>query len=292
MIQYIEKSRIKIENKFRVRSGLNSSIASSIRKNGILSPVIVLEDLTLLDGFSRFNYFPDGKLPVIVKNDRKEAFFLSIELNMLSNPYSEFEKARAIKIAFEEFKIEKEEIVKRLNPLLKFSKKISIVEDCLNIFNLDETLFALIESKKSPISFALRLLKENVEDQRFLADLFKSKRLSLSRMQIVYDLMYYIRKRDSLNFRQIIEKCKDADMVSCLNELRFPGFVQLKEELNGILKKYKGNLSFPEDLEAGYYNFYARISSKQDIDNVEEILEKLKNDKEAWNFLKKVRGDD
>ncbi len=292
MIQYIEKSRIKIENKFRVRSELNSSIAGSIRKNGILSPVIVLEDLTLLDGFSRFNYSPDGNLPVIVKKNRKEAFFLSVELNMLSNPYSEFEKARAIKIAFEEFKIEKEEIVKRLNPLLKFSKKISIVEDCLSIFKLEHTLFLLLESKKSPISFALRLLKESDQDQKFLADFFKSKRLSLSKMQIVYDLVYYIRKRDSLNFRQIIEKCKDTDVVSCLKKLRYPGFVRLKEELNEILTKYKGSLSFPEDLEAGYFYFSGKISSKQDIEQIEKLLQSLKTDKDVWNFLKKVRGDD
>ncbi len=292
MIEYIEKSKIKVDDRLRIRSELNTLIAKSVRKNGVVSPVVVLKDLTLVDGFSRFNFSLDDKMPAIVKENERDAFFLSIELNMLSNPYSEFEKARAIKLAFEKFKIEKEEIVKRLNPLLKFSKKISIVEDCLEVFKLEKSLFSLLEVRRSPVSFALRLLKEDREEQKFLADLFKSKRLSLSRMQIVYDLMYYIRKRDSLNFRQIVEKCKDTDVVSCLKKLRYPGFVRLKEELNEILTKYRGSLSFPEDLEAGYFYFSGKISSKQDIERIEKTLQNLKADKDVWDFLKSVRGDD
>ncbi|BBB32662.1 hypothetical protein TTHT_1128 [Thermotomaculum hydrothermale] len=255
MIQYIEKDRIVINEKFRIRSELNNSIAKSVREFGIVSPVILLNDFTLIDGFSRLNFSKEDKIPAIIEEDSKKAFLKSVELNMLVNPYSEFEKARVIKFAVEYFNFSEEFIVKKLNPVLKFAKKVSVVYDCFKIFDLDKELFSLLESKKSPISFALSLSREDKENQVFLAKVFKEKRLSFSRMQIAYDLMFYIRKRDSIDFKEIAKKCKEEDFVLCLERIRSPKYSEFKDELNEILSKYKGYLNFPKDMEAGFFSF-------------------------------------
>ncbi len=292
MIQYIEKAKIKTDYNLKIRNEFNTSIAKSIREDGVLSPLILLADFTLIDGFSRFNFSKAEKLPAVVLEDRKKAFFTSVQLNMLSNPYSEFEKARAVKLAVEYFKIKEEIVVKELNPLLKFSKKLSVLKDCLNIFKLDKGLFNLLESKKSPISFALLLTREDRADQKLLADFFKEKRFSLSRMQIAYDLMYYIRKRESLDFAKIIEKCQNEDFFSCLERLRFPKFTELKGDLNSILSRYPGYINFPRDFEAGFLSFSVKIKGKDDVEKAQQVLKSIKNDNEIWDFLRKIKGND
>ena len=292
MIQYIEKSKIKIDENLKIRSELNTSIAKSVRNEGVIYPLIVLKDFTLIDGFSRFTFATEGNLPVLIERDGKKAFLKSVEINMLLNPYSEFEKAKVVKCAINYFGFSEKDIVKEVNPLLKFGKKVSVIYDCLNIFNLEKSLFNLLERKKSPVSFALSLLKETEENQKLLAKVFEEKRLSLSRMQIAYDLMFYIRKRNSLEFKEIIAKCSEGDFIQCLEKLRFPQYIALKNELNKILSKYSGAINFPKDMEAGYFSFFTKIGDKKDIDKAIEILKLIENDKEVWEFLRKIKGND
>ncbi len=292
MIQYIEKSKIKIDENLKIRSEFNTSIAMSVRKDGIFYPLIVLKDFTLIDGFSRYAFTQEIKLPVLIERDGKKAFLKSVEINMLSNPYTEFEKARVIKCAINYLGFSEKDIIKEINPLLKFGKKVSVIYDCLDIFNLEQSLFNLLERKKSPVSFALSLLKETEEDQKLLAEVFEEKRLSLSRMQIAYDLMFYIRKRNSIEFNEIVEKCNDGDFIQCLEKLRFPQYTALKNELNKILSKYSGAINFPKDLEAGYFSFFAKIKEKEDIDKIRKLLNLIENDRDIWKFLREIKGND
>ena len=292
MIRFLKKKEIKQNPNLRVRSEYSKEIAKSVREDGIFTPLIVDKNLVLYDGYSRLFFSKQEEIPAIVFESEREAFLKSVSFNMLAKRYSEFEKARVVKIAVDFLGFPEREVVEKINPVLKFSKKVSVVEECLSIFNLEKSLFDLLEEKKSPIRVAVSFLREDKQNQSFLAKIFSEKRLSLSQIQIVYDLMFYIRKREKLNFEEIHEKCGEEDFISCLKKMRFPSYSVFSEKLKGIIADYSGFLHFPEDFEATDFSFRAKVKNPSDIEKIEKILEKIGQDKKIWDFLKKVRADD
>ncbi len=293
MLKFIEKEKIKIDEEFKIRTEANKSLANSIRKFGIIQPLIVSENNLLIDGFSRFELTEEKTVPAIREKDLKKAFIKSITVNMANNPYSEMEKAKAVKIAFEKLKMDKEEIVKELNPILKFSKKISVVNDCISVFSLNPKLLKLLQKKKAPLSFALYLLKETEKEQIFLADFFEQKKLSLSIMIKTYDLLYYIRKRENKKFSEIVNQCeKEENILNCLEEKRFPKYFALKKEIEKALKNYSPYIQFQKDFESSSFFLSAKLKTENDAKKLSELLDKASKDKELWKALKKVTGND
>jgi hypothetical protein len=286
-----KREQILVNEKFNIRLyDLPKQLKLSIETE-VINPLIVCKQecgFLLLDGFRRYFHSKSKDFSVTVFDNLKDAFLKSVELNMLTNPYTEIEKAKAVFVAVNYCQFSKEEVLTKLNRLLGLAKKMEVVNQYLEIFKIEQSLFNFLTAKKAPVALFSLFLRETEEDCKLLTDLFESNRLSVSQIRKIYDLMFYIRKREAVSFSDILKNIKDGELEKQLTKRRFPIFFNLKQELGTLLKNYKGFLSFPSDFEDTKLTFSAKLGTVNDINKAIEALEKLKKDKLFSEFMKKL----
>ncbi len=288
----VNRENILVNNNYKIRFfDPSKQLITSIEKN-VLNPLIVYkqqDEFLLLDGFRRIEFSNKNVFNALVFDNLKDAFTKTVELNMVSSPYLETEKAKALFIAINSCGFSKEEALSNLNGLLGLARKLEVVNQYLEIFNLEITLLNFLISKKAPVSLFALFLRESKEDCQVLANLFNNNKLSVSQIRKIYDLMFYIRKREGVSFSEILKNLKEKDSLEKqLTKRRFPIFSSLKQELDTLLKDYKGFLSFPDDFEDTKLTFSTKIRTLNDINNAIAVLEKLKEDKRFYEFVEKL----
>jgi len=289
-IEMLKKTQIEIDEKYNVRKFEPTKQLTNSLKNGIITPVIVVKEedsFVLIDGFRRVQLSNSDDIDVYIFNDLKKCFLKSIEVNSAIFPYSEIEKAYVLNTALNFCGFTKEEVIKEIHPLLGLGKKIEVLNLFLSVLTLEKRLFNFLLSKKAPVSLFAQFLSETDENQLALCKFFEEKRLSVSQLKKTYDLIFYIRKRENVELSSILKDVETkTDFENCLVKRRFPEFSQLKSKIVDLIKDYKGNLSFPEDLEETHVSFTARLRDLKDIEKAVLLLEKLKKDKRFTDFIK------
>lgn len=278
----IKKEQLIVDNLYKIRQYKpNNQLLQQFTKE-IINPLLVFSadaHFLLIDGFRRVEFGNVNEFQVVVYDNLRDCFVKSLEINMITSQFTEIEKGFAIYIAFNQIGMTKEEIINQVNPILGLAKKMEILNNFLSIFNLSGDLFKCLLEKKAPISLFLRFLLESKENQNILFNLFETKKLSLSQIRNIYDLLFYIRKREGVDFLNIIKEADESnDFEKHLVKKRYPVFFGLKNDLENLKKDYKPFIDFPEDFEDTAISFKTNLKSVEDIEKSEEVLKKLKDD--------------
>ena len=298
MVTYFRKEELVQNDALMFHTGdVPSRLARSVQWEGVLMPLIATgeNEPILLDGYRRSTLLADGDMvPVRMINDRKSALRAAVELNMLTSPYSEMEKAGIVIFAGEKGWMDSREILDTLLPRLGLKGRQTILDSCLALRNLDAGLSQLLAARKAPLKFAAKLSREPVEEQRTLSELFSMQQLSLSRMVQAHDLLAALRKKEDVPFSAILQGVNgsEEDVLAKLKERRFPRTLEIRERLNSLLAPYRGRLGFPEDLEGDSSRYSCVLRSQEDARANGELLRKIAEDDQLFRFLAEHTGND
>ncbi len=296
----VRRNELITDNHFRFHRGETPNpLIASVRREGVLMPLIAINDgndrLIVLDGYRRLSLAGEtDMLPVRVLDDRKTALRETVEINMMVSPYSEMEKAVIVSFADWNGWMSEKEILDTLLPRLGLKGQRILLDTCLSIRQILPELLNILTARKAPLKFTVRLSRETPDEQSVLVEMFSRHRFSLSQMVQVYDLLVPIRKREEMGFSQIIAGMPegDADFLAALRGLRFPRTREIREKLSVLLKPYRRQLAFPEDLEGDAFRFSCQIRTAGDARKFSDLLMAVSEDEDLFRFLAEHTGND
>jgi len=298
MIEYFQKKHLIQDTRFKFRKAdVPADLTKSVRLEGILMPLIASGDKepVVLDGYRRLGLLEDEEtVPVQLIRDRKAALRASVELNMLASPYSEMEKAGLVSSVLENGWMDDREILDTLLPRLGLKGQQIVLDSCLTVRLLDSKLSAVLAARKAPLKFAARLSREPLDEQSVLTEFFSIHRLSLSRMVQAYDLLVPVRKAGNESFSTIIRNLdeENEDVLEQLRQKRFRRAFEYKKQLGSLLGRYRGKLSFPEDMEGEAFRFSCLLKYPEDARKYAAMLREISENDEIFYFLSEHFGND
>lgn len=200
---YLEITSIKT-GKFQPRESITNEelmeLKESIKKNGILQPIIVRETspgkFEVIAGHRRLlaaNLLKMNKIPAIIKNvNDTEAFAMAVIENLQRKNLNPIEEALAFRKLLQEFKLSLEDISNLVG------KNKSYVANSLRLLNLpDEIKEAL---KKDEITYTqartLLALKDEDQQRKLFQELIRNK-LSVRELETRVGIIKKAKKKDT-----------------------------------------------------------------------------------------------
>ncbi|NOY23953.1 MAG: hypothetical protein GXO70_10650 [Acidobacteria bacterium] len=298
MVEHFQKKQLIQDSRLMFHQGdVPAPLARSVRREGVLMPLIATggTNPVVLDGYRRLSLLADEDVvPIHVMKDRKAALRATVELNMLVSPYSEMEKAGIVVFVREACWMEDREILDTLLSRLGLKGQQVVLNNCMAVRLLDSKLFEVLSVRKAPLKFAVKLSREPLDEQLTLAELFTTCKLSMSQMVQAYDLLIPVRKRENAVFSKVIEGLdrEGGDVLALLRQKRFPQATGIRKELNSLLRRYRGRLKFPEDLEGDAFGFSCLLKCPEDAREYVAMLREISEDDALFHFLAEHVGND
>ncbi len=298
MTEHFQKKQLIQDSRLMFHQGdVPTPLARSVQREGVLMPLIATggSKPVVLDGYRRLALLADEDIvPVYMVDNKKSALQATVELNMLVSPYSEMEKAGIVVFVREACWMEDREILDTLLPRLGLKGQQTVLESCVATRLLESTLSAILTARKAPLKFAVKLSREPLDEQLTLAELFTTCKLSMSQMVQAYDLLVPVRKRENTVFSKIIEGLgrEGGDVLALLRQKRFPQATGIRKELISLLRRYRGKLKFPEDLEGDAFAFSCLLRRSEDARECAAMLREISEDDALFRFLTEYIGND
>ena len=235
-----------------------AELAESIKKHGVIMPIIVNKDgdrFMIIAGERRFRASKIAglkKIPVIVKNyDDRQIKEISLIENLQREDLNPIEAASAMRALMEDYNLSQEDLADRIG------KSRSAIANTLRLLNLTPAVIEMVQDGALSAGHARSIVAIPKADQKKIADSVVKNGLSVRATEkLVKD--YFVPPE---------EKKKKAAMPLS-NELKeLIGDMQrvFGTKVNAIGNDNKGRI---------YIDYYTR----DDLDRLAEILEKLKKD--------------
>lgn len=290
---------------FRLRPA-DESLTASIRRRGILLPLIVTPSHTVIAGHRRLAAAQELALKEIevLQLDSEPAPQDALLMALLSNwqqPFSEIEKANVIAAAKRKFQFQDIEVFEEIFPALKLNPDKGIYEEALEVTALVPELLSLIADEKMPFRGARILSAFSAEDQRsfskiaceaafttnqllktgeWLFDLLKIKKIALA---------VFIKEHsfDEVLKRDLPRNVRGEKIFLAVRTLRFPQVTEKEKQFAGISEQFRDekaglSIELPPFLEGEGFTVKARLKSR---DSLEAVLGALQSKRKVLNSL-------
>lgn len=311
MARYVHKlipvSALSATALYCLRSGLgNEALLASIKKRGVLQPLIVTPGLDVISGHRRLAVVRELSLKQIEvlelasEPSPQEAFLMSI-LSNWHQPFSELERANIISAAKRKFQFQDSEIFEEIFPALKMNPDKGIYEEALEITALAPELLDLVAADKMPFRGARILASFSPEDQRAFAIIAREAAFTTNQLlkagEWLFDLLKMKRvslaaflKENSFEelFKSELPRNQKGEKVFVkIRTLRFPQVSERERQFSGLseqLRDEKSGLSveMPPFLEGEGFTLKARLKSR---DSLEAVLGALQSKRKVLNSL-------
>lgn len=280
----------------RIRSrDPDPKLIASIAASGVLQPLIAVDAgrWLLLDGYQRRAALPEtAQVPVQIFRDASEAMAASVLLNMSVRPYTEMEKAAVVGCWDVLVGADDDRIRTDILPMMGFKPTVEILNRCRSVIQLAADLRDLLWKKSAPLQFAERISRESKTDQQYLAAFFRSQRLSMSRIMTVYDWIFYVRNQSDQPVQGLLGNLEPDRALEQLENIRYPRTSHLRERCCQISAGYTNPLTFPPDFAGGSPAYSFRPGTHEDVRRALLDLEKMLTDKELFDLMAELRGED
>jgi len=229
----LEEKEMSVNNivpgQYQPRKSFNEehlkSLSESIKKNGILQPLLVRnigDKYEIIAGERRFKAAKLAGLesvPVVIKNfSDKQTIEIALIENLQREDLSPIEEAWGYKRMMNEFNYTQEEVGKAVD------KSRSHVANIMRLLNLPDSIKELLENGDISIGHARALLTaENAEE---LAQLIVKKQLSVRQIEKLIAAQKNGSKEKSINSQIRVENMSSSDIVASIEKkLKLNAFV-------------------------------------------------------------------
>lgn len=281
---------------FRFGSADTSSLGESIKKWGLLHPVLVWkkeDNFFLLDGALRRDCFPSEKIPaqIIETNDDAHAFMLGLEANQLSREFNLIEKA---------FLLQQASTLGCLDVVLqKLEIKSYQQKEYQQLLSLPDAIRSAVVTLNWPLHIATRWLDIPTEERQELFDATAHLPFNQNKWGEILIWLSDIAKRDRVSpmaiVREIFSIDKQADLITPdrsifegdlqqkaqflreeIEKRRFTRLKQKQKDFSSVIQKNR----LPKGVQIEPSPFFesrdillkAKITSLEDLEKMKESL--------------------
>ena len=309
-IQNIDLKKIaKESDNYRIRFSLEDKrLLDSIRKTGIINPVLVLKGkndvFALISGFRRrkaCEILRKNKIPALIIEDEnksnKDIFILALQSNR-GSLFSDLDAAEAIRKARRIFKFSNEEILNKIMDMLSLPRSEKVMESYYRVGELSSQIKSLIYNGKLPFKGAKILggMDKKAQDLVYKKILLNCH-FSTNDLMILFDLLKDMLKKEERNLTQILNSpsissilkssisrvLKGKKLLEELRLKRYPNLLKYEKEFREFVKKLNlgrdANFQRPEYFENEYFSLTLKLNSFEALEN---HLKKLEEKKELF----------
>jgi ParB family transcriptional regulator, chromosome partitioning protein len=307
--QYLDLKEIDlIDSTYRISTDNDISVLSgSIQANGLINPVIVVkkrENYIVVSGYKRVlavkETLADKIFVKIVKKKSKEkTHYNCSKLAVIENAFvrelNHIELANALSLLSQSLSVK--EI--NLNSSFFFKKRLNekIINKLIKIHSMNESVHALILSKKLSIDNAIKLNEFKPEIFDAFINVFKKIRMGQNKQKEIIVYFHEVALRDQRSLFDLItsnavhkiinhdnpdENFKANLLRLFINQLRFPELTEAYKSLRDGIKELKLEpeikLIPPENFEGDDYSLSFKFKSISDFNKkIEKILSVYKS---------------
>jgi hypothetical protein len=276
-----------------------SPLAASIRREGLLSPLLLYEvrgRLCLVSGRRRLRALrllghATAKARILSEAHTSpfEAWSLNFEETITQRPLDMSEACRAV-VQLDSFDIYGDTIVSDYLPLLGLPPKESILGGCRSVAACGDLLLTPLAAGKLTLAAASHLASLAEDDRRSALRQLARTPLTVSQQREWIRLLEDISRRDGLPVKKLLlaasrragKAARGADVLQVLRERRYPSLASRKKAFARLLKRFR----LPPGMRIEPHPFFERHELKvtftsRDATSYEralEILEGIRRD--------------
>lgn len=264
-------------------------MCASLRKYGLLHPVLVTQDLkkfAIVDGFRRLRAAEElGLNDVIARRfDGKpeEALLLKIETMLLERPLNPAESALTLGALEKHFS--RSDIFEKHLERIGLSKDPRIFEKMKALRNLPEEAFNALAAGLLPVGAAQVLAKFPLPEAEALFEFISPYALSTSKQKEVLTLLFEITRRDGTSIKELLSELKSEShdgetLRGRLKLRRFPRLSQKEDRYLALTSEFalSSDISLqpPPAFEGDSYRLEFRFKNEADFQNKVEKLRRM-----------------
>jgi len=297
-------------NPFDVNDASLDLLKKSIKKIGLINPILVIQnpkstdEFILVSGFRRFNALiklnkNEIKSAVIKENlSEFELFLIFLFENFSHKSFTPLEISEFLNYLSKNVSIK--EIIFDFLPLFKIQPAREEFEKYLILSQLLETEKDAIRKNILDSKIARKFPRLEIEDRKTVLSLFEKIRPSVSYQDQILDLLEEIGARDKKKFDEVISSSEISDVINnpkvspqqksaklkkFLEILRRPTFENKMKEFQKVIKSMKLDkdiqITPSEFFEASEYFVSAKFKDKSEL---EKIAKSLLNGADKFDF--------
>ena len=284
-------------------------LQSAIRRHGILTPIIVSEDVrpVVIAGHKRLHAAKALKMkdvPVIVAKHvtPRDAFLLNLVSNW-KQPCSEMDRVKALGRAERDFGFKERELLSEVMPLLGLPEDKATLELYLKFDRMPVSIKDLIDVGGVALRGAAFLLKFSQKDQEYFAAKIGSQvKLTSSQWLQTGEWLSDMMKRTG---KSLVDFCRQSKVLeglhvpgmdartkadkffACLKRLRSPNYSNFRERFeaktSALLRDTKAlRLEPVQGFEEPGFELHARVRTPGELDL---LLQRIAEKRSALNSL-------